>query len=585
MPNGTDSVPTGNDATINPNELHPYISLVQNAPDDHLPNLLKSFCKRYGVKYTGGDKREWLLREVGLVADLEEQTRHIAADPVHVQPHDPVAESARCESIEARFQEAETAITKTHPNVPKELYEYTESGVASLIHHLYGPNWFYVSNSNDWYRWTGKHWELDETLQFTELVKRIVVERLSDAATLSIKDGVKFYSKCCDTVKINHIIGACRSMFAIPPGKVDALTNLFPFNNGVYNLSTHKFTPEHLRDQYLTKISPVDYIAGAPVDMWQAHLKMVFEGDQELIAFFQEVCGYALLHNNPAQAFFVLHGSGQNGKSETSKVVKRIMGSYAKNAQVETIMKRRNPADGSSHRSDLIHIAHARMVQVFEGNPEDELAAGLIKQLTGGDPLTARGAYERHAVELAPGFKIWFVTNHLPLIDGADYALMRRVMLIPFHATIPEHKRILDYADKLYDAESSGILNWMLAGLKRYQVRGKFQLPEKVLNAIQKYKSGNDILLEWIEDECVKEPSAIIQKEVLLTNYRNWCDGNGSKALNPKTFWTALRNRGIETEGVYVERKRGCKGIRLKTRDELINFYDKFSGSAADAAE
>jgi len=583
VPNGTDSSsvnPHGTDAiTASPELEHPYLTIARNAPDEKLPNLIASFCKRYNVKYSGGDKRDWLLREIGIVLALETKLPKFDVEPPDPGPElSPEEEEVALADLDRRFEEAQRL-------PPRDLYEYTEAGVAELIKSLYAANWFYVTSTNDWYRWTGKFWELDTTLQFTELVKQVAIGKLADAAAVGNKTGVSFYAKCCDTTKINHIIASSRSLFAIPPEKVDALTHLFPFSNGVYNLVTHEFSPAHIRDQYLTQISPVDYQAGAVCPMWEEHMQMIFERDQALIDFFQEVAGYAFLHNNPAQAFFVLHGAGQNGKSETSKVIKKIMGSYAKNAQVESIMKRRNPVDGASHRTDLIHIARARMVQVFEGNPEDELAAGLIKQLTGGDPLTARGAYEKRSQEFAPGFKIWFVTNHLPLIDGADYAMMRRVFLIPFHATIPEEKKILDYAEQLYDAESSGILNWILAGLKRYQYRGKFVIPTKVRDAIQKYKTGNDILLEWIEDECVKDPAAEEQKEIVLQNYRNWCDGNGSKALSPKTFWTALKNRGVEVDGIYVNRKRGCKGIRLKTTKELKEFYEQYLGSAADAAE
>jgi hypothetical protein len=43
--------------------------------------------------------------------------------------------------------------------------------------------------------------------------------------------------------------------------------------------------------------------------------------------------------------------------------------------------------------------------------------------------------------------------------------------------------------------------------------------------------------------------------------------------------------RGVEVDGIYVNRKRGCKGIRLKTTKELKEFYEQYLGSAADAAE
>lgn len=457
------------------------------------------------------------------------------------------------------------------------LYELTEHGVAKVVQTQNGQDWIYLANQNEWYLWNGKHWELDTTMQINELVKKIAIEKLTEAAGKGNKEKIEFYVKCCDMVKTNHIVASCKSLFAIPPEKIDALSHLLPFENGVYDLNTHTFTPEHKRDQYLTMICPVVFDRLATCPKWEAHMKTVFQGKEDLICFFQELTGYTLLHNNPGEIFIILWGSGKNGKTVTTKVIKAILGKYAKTAQVDTIMKRKIAADGACHRSDLLHIIRSRMVMISEGNAEDELAAGLIKQITGGDDVTIRGAYQKRGEEYSPGFKIWFVTNHLPNIDGADYALMRRVYLIPFTARIEESTKIQEYDRILFEKEGSGILNWMLTGLKRYQERGnKFILPKIVLAEIEKYKTNHDIISQWEQDECVIDPAAIELRSVIVGNYKNWCDTNQYQELKPKQFWAVLVSRGIMTDGVYKEKKRACKGIRLKTGDELKAFYELY---------
>jgi putative DNA primase/helicase len=462
---------------------------------------------------------------------------------------------------------------KPHADKP---YSLTDSGFAELIHYVNGDNWFFLFNENEWYYWTGKHWDLDKTGRFINLLKITAQEKLIDVLSMGLKDQARFYMRCCDSPGLANVGKAARDLFAISPDLKDALTNLFPFNNGVYNLDTHIFTPEHVRSQYLTKIARVDYQPAAQCPLWDAHLRLVFEDDKEIIDFFQEVAGYTLLHDNPAQIFVLLYGDGKNGKSVTREVLALILDKYAKSAPVETIMKRRSPGDAGGARGDLIHISTARMVQISEGNPEHELAAGLIKQITGGDPLYARNPYAKYGIEHRPGYKIWFVTNHLPIIDGADYALMRRIFLIPFHAIIPEEMRVDQYAEVLFNREGPGILNWMIEGLKRYQSRGRFELPQKVLAAIQKYRTDSDILIEWMEDECVKEAGAEEQRAILYSAYTTWCEGAGADPVKQHQFWKALKNKGIDTENVWVLRKRGCRGVRLKTKQEMEIFYAKF---------
>jgi putative DNA primase/helicase len=78
-----------------------------------------------------------------------------------------------------------------------------------------------------------------------------------------------------------------------------------------------------------------------------------------------------------------------------------------------------------------------------------------------------------------PQFKIWIGTNHRPGIRGTDEGIWRRIRLIPFTVYIPDGKVDEKLVGKL-KSESSGILNWMLAGLEEYKLGGLME-PEAVL--------------------------------------------------------------------------------------------------------
>ena len=56
----------------------------------------------------------------------------------------------------------------------------------------------------------------------------------------------------------------------------------------------------------------------------------------------------------------------------------------------------------------------------------------LVKQLTGGDAITARRMFEDNWT-FEPTHKLWLATNHRPEIRGTDHAIWRRIRLIPFN--------------------------------------------------------------------------------------------------------------------------------------------------------
>ena len=98
-------------------------------------------------------------------------------------------------------------------------------------------------------------------------------------------------------------------------------------------------------------------------------------------------------------------------------------------------------------------------VEAEAGKP---LAEALVKQLTGGDTITARFLFKEF-FDFKPQFKIWLAANHKPNISGSDHGIWRRIRLVPFTVTIPEQERDPRLTQKLAE-ELPGILAWAVRG-------------------------------------------------------------------------------------------------------------------------
>src|SRR5262249_13180590 len=136
---------------------------------------------------------------------------------------------------------------------------------------------------------------------------------------------------------------------------------------------------------------------------------------------------------------------------------------YARQTPMETLLRR----SGDTVRNDLARLQGARFVAAVEVERNRKLAEVLVKQLTGGDIITARFFYEEF-FEYQPVLKLWLAVNHKPMVQGTDHAIWRRIRLLPFTATIPADEQDKRLMEKL-QAELPGILRWAVEGCLAWQ--------------------------------------------------------------------------------------------------------------------
>jgi len=394
-----------------------------------------------------------------------------------------------------------------------------------------------------WFIWDGRRWGKDHIGKAIELAKEVILRIGDEAISIEYSDDsariFRWAAASQARPRIDAALYLAQSVMAIEPKDLDAKGHLLNLPNGTFNLSTGELCP-HNKDDFLTKLAGVEYQPEEECPLWQNHLNLIFNNDQEMINAFQQVCGYTLLQENPEQVLFILYGSGKNGKSKTLGVLSHILGDYAINIAAETLMKKKSMNDNSP-RGDVARIFNARFVSASEGEAGQPLAEGMVKQLTGDDKITVRRLYENE-IEFLPTAKIWLATNHRPIIRGTDDGIWRRIWLIPFTVAIPEEKRDPDISKKLF-AEGSGILNWMIKGLQKYQEAGHLVQPEKVKIATHEYRQDSDLLKEFLEGWCVM--SGEIKRSDLYRAYSDWCEQNHEKAVGSKRFAIMIREHGV----------------------------------------
>ncbi len=458
---------------------------------------------------------------------------------------------------------------KVGADTPKKSYDMTDTGNAHRLFDRFGHVIRYSYNRKKWYYWDGKSWRLDDTGEIKKLgdiicedIKRDGYQEQDEQTQAEL---LKWAARTASSRGKEAMIKECQHLHGIPasPDEFDAYAEYLNCRNGIVNLRTGELLP-HDSNFLMSKICYSDYdIEGKPPILWLGFLDDVTKGDKELQRYIQKSIGYALTGSNREQCAYFLYGMGNNGKSTFLDTISDLLGSYAANAQPETIMMKKYGESGAL--SDIARLKSARFVTCEEPTEGVRLNEGLLKQLTGGSKITCRFLYGDE-FEYTPEFKIWIATNHKPVIRGTDVGIWRRIKLIPFEVNIPKEKVDKNLKYKLRK-EFPQILYWAVKGCRLWLAEG-IEEPDCVKDAVKEYKQEMDLLAGFIE-QCVEIDYTTKEKvpaRDLFRAYSQWAKDNNEYEMSSKKFFMEigkkLPEKGRDGKGVYYKYIRLDNGYR-----------------------
>lgn len=462
--------------------------------------------------------------------------------------------SKECPNVYTPQEEYRITIGSQRP--PKEnrrRYTFDDTGNASRLMDVYGENLLYSYVAKRWLYWDGRKWVYDYDGAIKQMADDVVARMPADA---DLYDDDNAYRKHCEKSRSSAskvaMIKETEHQVAVRPEKLDAHNNLLNTVNGILNLRTGALT-EHDKAQLMTKITNAEYTDKDECPVWLSFIETIFGGDRELMRYIQKAVGYSLTGSTEEQCVFFLYGEGRNGKSTFLDTIADILGDYATNIQPDSLMVRQS----GGGTSDIARLMGSRFVTSMEPGDGMRLNEGLLKQLTGGDKITAARKYENE-VEFRTEFKLWMAMNHKPLIRGTDEGIWRRIHLIPFTVTIPDDKvdRKLKYKLR---KEMPAILKWAMDGCLMWQREG-LKRPACVEEATREYRSSMDTMGSFLAECCERGPREVGAAD-LFKVYTDWAKENNEYTMTATKFGTEMAKR-------FDKRKTGGNivyvGIGLK---------------------
>lgn len=447
---------------------------------------------------------------------------------------------------------AEPPIKNGEPPLPPSggaSAEVSEDAIALAFTETFRHTLRFDHDVGRWFRWNGEYWKRDGTdlaMDYTRTFARQLSEAKRALCKASVASGAERFARADRAHAVtNEIWDSDPFLLGTPGGTVDLRNaEMAPPEPGQYISKQTAIAPEH----------------GEPV-LWLKFLREAMAGDEAMVTFLQQWCGYCLTGDTREHALGFAYGDGGNGKGVFLNTITGIMGDYAVTAAMETFTASRN----ERHSTELAMLRGARLVTASETEEGRAWAEAKIKAITGGDPITARFMRQDNFT-FKPQFKLTIAGNHAPTLRNVDDAMRRRFNIIPFTTKPETPDRQLEV--KL-QAEWGQILAWAIRGCRDWLAIGLTR-PAAVLDATKEYFADQDLLGQWFEERCELTPGRFDTCAKFYADWASFAKSHGEEPGSNKSFGQMMRKRGFHAESM---RSGGIvakvyKNIALALRDE-----------------
>ena len=483
------------------------------------------------------------------------------------------------------------------------LNSQTEFDLAQVLKQMYKDKYVCVSYTGKgvWYVFKNHRWEPDKGISLRLAISKDMyqmfsskTERLGGELTHyeSGEDRAEYIKKRIKTISDvmimlkrtndkNNIIREAMELFYDNEFTRNMDTNryLLCFNNGVVDFKNKVFRDGYPQD-YITKTTRIDYVG------FDEDKKSDFSKTREEILVFMEKLfpipelnlymwrhlASCLIGTNKNQTFNVYHGSGGNGKSILADLMSVTLGEYKGTVPISLVTDKRNSIGGTS--SEVIQLKGIRYAVMQEPSKGVKLNEGIMKELTGGDPIQARALYAESEI-FEPQFNLVVCTNNLFEVDSNDDGTWRRIRKVDFvskfidegesHTDDTKYVFVKDKTLKEKLPAFATVFASMLVKLA-FETNGVVEDCDVVMSASNNYRKGQDHIAAFIAENVEKtgDVKNKIKKNELANAFKFWFQqeqGNNRKIPKGQELYDFMDKKFGQHNSV------GWQGVKIKYPD------------------
>lgn len=481
---------------------------------------------------------------------------------------------------------------------------YTDHEVAQVLYKMYSGTFVCssISKGEQWYEYVGHGWkQMDSaaTLRIKlssevsahylarhrELLSQLtsLMDEPTDESNANyikaLKSKVQSSLVISTKLKQNSnkvgIMKEARDLFYNRDfnNKIDTDPYLLGFKNGVIDFKNKCFR-DGAPDDYLTLNTNISYKDKSEIPNYDAISKDIIEFMEklfpvpELREYMWEHLAASLVGTNKDQTFNIYTGEGSNGKSLLVKLMQTILGDYKGSVPITLITQKRGSIGSTS--SEVAQLKGIRYAVIQEPSRGDTLNEGILKEITGGDPIQARSLYA-NSITFTPQFSLVVCTNTLLDVKSNDNGTWRRIRVAPFQSTFvdtikdPTIKNQFKKDETLEDKFDiwTPVLMYMLVQ-RAFANNGITPSCKMVEEQSETYRNSQDVVTSFFTDKLVEDENGSVQKREITECFKQW---HMATYMKPPANSKELFERMEKKFGKYPKRG-GWRGIRLSDDDD-----------------
>jgi P4 family phage/plasmid primase-like protien len=483
--------------------------------------------------------------------------------------------------------------------IEETIFEAGDWDYAMVLFHMYKDKYICSSITNKkWYVFNKHRWEKDEGQRLRLAISRELFQLYSDKQNQYLSDAhlyepsseeheriqrkVKKIAEICIKLKKtndkNNIMREAMEIFFDKDftKNMDSNPYLMCFTNGVFDFKSKEFRQGYPQD-YVTKTTGIPYIKynyeenKETADEIVTFMEKLFP-QPDLYKYMWDHLASCLIGIKKEHAFNIYRGSGSNGKSILTDLMTQALGEYKGTVPITLVTSARNNIGGTS--SEVMQLKGVRYAVMQEPSKDAIINEGIMKELTGGDPIQARALYCDSEIFI-PQFSLVVCTNALFEIRSNDDGTWRRMKLVDFLSKfISEGEAHTDDTKYVFPKDKGlkeKLPKWSTVFIsmlvkRACETEGEVKDCSEVVAASNKYRQSQDCITGFIADKIFKDATGSLGKQTLNTVFKEWFQMNYGNRKMPKL--TEIEEIMIKKFGNRNIKTNKWLGIKIKEEEE-----------------
>ena len=447
-------------------------------------------------------------------------------------------------------------------------YPNNDTGNADRFLALFNSQVRCNIDTDQWYRYDGTYWQPQTLARMKYCCDQLTstMEELSEWTCDPLHQ--KIIANIGNEATMNNMLRNAARKVAIEMSDLNKESNLIVANNGIVDLTTGELLP-HDSSYLITRKVNLNYNLEAPEPTrFLQFLDEICCGDNKLMDYLMLSLGYAITGETKEQIMFIWNGDGSNGKGVLMNLLRKMFKDFCGSLSQDSLLKKK---EATSINPTVAEALTKRIAFLSEFNRNAQLDTAFVKTITGEDEIQVRKLNHNHNPG-TPKFKVIAATNFLPVIDWDDYAVRRRIVIIPFNAIFTGKSCDPNLESKLLE-EQEGIFKLLVDQAKRYYQEGLLQdktilrEPEFMKRYLNNELRKADSVYCFVEDmlDVTENNEDYISQEEVYGYYQDYCKENGYDAENTTNFGKKfIRNCDVERRNYTARRTVHYFGVKLK---------------------